>query len=48
MEKLAAEEIPVFLWVCWVMAWSASASRVAGYGWEKLQPIVDSWCSSRT
>jgi hypothetical protein len=48
MGKLAAEEIAVFLWVCWVMAWSASVSRVAGYGWEKPYPIVDSWCSSRT
>ncbi|XP_066346206.1 uncharacterized protein [Miscanthus floridulus] len=38
--ELTPEEIAVFLWMCWVMAWSASASRVAGDGGEKLGPVA--------
>ncbi|EES13035.2 uncharacterized protein LOC8082554 isoform X1 [Sorghum bicolor] len=38
--ELTPEEIAVFLWMCWVMAWSASASRVAGDGGEKSEPVA--------
>ncbi|XP_062227025.1 uncharacterized protein LOC133925183 isoform X2 [Phragmites australis] len=38
--ELAPEEIAVFLWMCWVMAWSGSAPRVAGDGGEKSEPVV--------
>jgi hypothetical protein len=38
--ELTPEEIAVFLWMCWVMAWSASVSRVAGDGGEKSEPVA--------
>ncbi|KAJ1273325.1 hypothetical protein BS78_06G271500 [Paspalum vaginatum] len=38
--ELAPEEIAVFLWMCWVMAWSALAPRASGGGGEKSEPIV--------
>jgi hypothetical protein len=39
--ELAPEEIAVFLWMCWVMAWSGSAPKVAaGDGGEKSEPVV--------
>ncbi|XP_008667368.1 putative TLD family protein isoform X1 [Zea mays] len=38
--ELAPEEIAVFLWVCWVMAWSASASRVVSDGGDKSEPVT--------
>ena len=38
--ELTREEMVVFLWMCWVMAWSTSASRVAGDGGEKSEPVA--------
>ncbi|PUZ49356.1 hypothetical protein GQ55_7G319300 [Panicum hallii var. hallii] len=39
--ELAPEEIAVFLWMCWVMAWSGSAPKVAADdGGEKSEPVV--------
>ncbi|GJN01429.1 hypothetical protein PR202_ga18695 [Eleusine coracana subsp. coracana] len=38
--ELAPEEIAVFLWMCWVMAWSSSAPSAAGDGGEKSEPVV--------
>nr|CAB3486066.1 unnamed protein product [Digitaria exilis] len=38
--ELAPEEIAVFLWMCWVMAWCGSAPGASGDGGEKSEPIV--------
>ncbi|KAL6844416.1 hypothetical protein ACP4OV_026089 [Aristida adscensionis] len=38
--ELAPEEIAVFLWVCWVMAWCGSAPRASGEEAGKGEPAV--------
>jgi hypothetical protein len=38
--ELVPEEIAVFLWMCWVMAWSVSPPKIGGDGCVKSEPIV--------
>jgi len=39
--EIAPEEIAVFLWMCWVMAWSGSAPKdAAGDGGDKSEPVA--------
>ncbi|CAO2044112.1 unnamed protein product [Urochloa humidicola] len=38
--ELAPDEIAVFLWMCWVMAWSGSAPGASGDGGGKSEPVA--------
>ncbi|CAO1943689.1 unnamed protein product [Urochloa humidicola] len=38
--ELAPEEIAVFLWMCWVMAWSGSAPKASGDEGDKSEPVA--------